>query len=71
MSISTFGSQMEEQSAKDKYFFLGQPTEWQVVGNAPLTDLVVLFKLLCRELCQTRIARANQSPAARECYDAI
>lgn len=29
--LSTFGSQTEGLSAKDKYFFLGQPIEWQLL----------------------------------------
>ena len=45
--LATFGGQTEEQSAKDKMFFLMRPMEWEVVGNAPLTELVRNFKMLC------------------------
>ena len=45
--LATFGGQTEEQSASDKMFFLMRPMRWEVVGNAPLTELVSKFKTLC------------------------
>ena len=42
-----FRGQTEEQSAKDKNVFLVQFMEWEVIGNAPLTELVRNFKMLC------------------------
>ena len=42
-----FGGQTEMQSAMAKKFFLAQHMEWEVVGNAPLTELVSKFKTLC------------------------
>ncbi|EPS95934.1 hypothetical protein FOMPIDRAFT_1103409, partial [Fomitopsis schrenkii] len=44
---SVFGEEVEEESAKDKIFFLVESIDWEVVGNKPLATLFLKFKDLC------------------------
>ena len=46
--IFLFGCQTEKQSEAAKRTFLTKPILWKVVNNAPLTDLVMKYKRLCR-----------------------
>ena len=69
--LSTFGGLTEKESAKDKFCFLTQRIDWQVVSNAPLTDLVVEFKLLCSWALPDEDRKASPVPLTYESVMAL